>query len=62
MRVNIVVANSEELHCLIKKLESDFEGDEYETYNQMRNHYNVLRDIEELKEYRPKIDVDIDED
>lgn len=61
MRVDAVVANSDELHCLIKKLESDFEGDEYETYGQMENHYNVLKDIEKLKEYRPKIDIDINE-
>lgn len=62
MRVDVVVANNDELYYLIKKLESDFKGDEYETYDQMQNHYNVLKDIEKLKEYRPKIDIDINED
>lgn len=62
MRVDAVVINSDELQCLIKKLESDFEGDEYETYCQMENHYNVLKDIEKLKEYQPKIGIEIDED
>lgn len=62
MRVDAVVTNRNELHCLIKKLESDFKGDEYETYGQMENHYNVLKDIEKLKEYQPKIDLDINED
>ena len=62
MRIDAVVVNSDELHYLIKKLESDFKGDEYETYDQMQNHYNVLKDIEKLKEYQPKIGLEINED
>lgn len=62
MRVNVVVTNSDKLHRLIKKLESDFDGDEYETYDQMKSHYNVLKDIEKLKEYRPNVDTKIEED
>ena len=62
MRVDAVVINNDELQCLIKKLESDFKRDEYETYGQMENHYNVLKDIEKLKEYQPKIGMDINED
>ena len=48
MRIDTVVANSDELHYLIKKLESDFKGDEYETYDQMQNHYNVFKKKESM--------------
>lgn len=59
MHLEVGMSNSDELHCLINKLETDFEGDEYWDYEGLERHSNILKDIDDLKNFDPKIDVDI---